>query len=195
MPQRNTKDAIKEACLRLLEEKPLSQITVKAIVNECGINRNSFYYHYSDIPTLLNEIVMDSADRIIAAHAKAETLEECLAAATEFARENKRAVLHVFKSVNRDIYEQNLAMVCHDLVAAYWRTILGDAVHQISQEDRDIMVRFYQCELMGQILLWLESDMRYDIQKQFARLCELRENFGQEMIRRSIQSNSETESI
>ena len=40
-----TKDAIKQTFLALLNEKPLNQITVKMIVEQCGINRNSFYYH------------------------------------------------------------------------------------------------------------------------------------------------------
>ena len=191
MPPRSTKETIKETCLRLLEEKPLSQITVKAIVNECGINRNSFYYHFPDITALLNEIVMDSADRIISAYTDVTSLEECLNAATQFARENKRAVLHVFRSASRDIYERNLAAVCHDLVVSYCKTVFGPLA--CSEEDKEIMIRFYQCEIMGQVLLWLESDMRYDIQKQYSRLLELRQGFGLEMVRRSLgdsRSNS-----
>lgn len=61
-----TKMAIKATFIRLLDEKPLSQITVKDIVEECGVNRNSFYYHFQDIPTLVEEIVTEEADRIIA---------------------------------------------------------------------------------------------------------------------------------
>ena len=41
-----TRKAIKEAFLKLLNQRPLSQITVKDIVEDCGINRNSFYYHF-----------------------------------------------------------------------------------------------------------------------------------------------------
>ena len=57
-----TKNAIKSSFLKLLEEKPLSQITVKMIVEDCGINRNSFYYHYADIPALMEEIAHDDAE-------------------------------------------------------------------------------------------------------------------------------------
>ena len=35
-----TKNAIRSTFISLLEEKPLNQITVKMIVEECGINRN-----------------------------------------------------------------------------------------------------------------------------------------------------------
>ena len=37
------KDAIKKTFVELLEELPMSSITVKMIVEKCGINRNSFY--------------------------------------------------------------------------------------------------------------------------------------------------------
>ena len=50
-----TRRAIKESFLKLLNQRPLNQITVKDIVEDCGINRNSFYYHFEDLPALLEE--------------------------------------------------------------------------------------------------------------------------------------------
>ena len=47
-----TKQAIKNSFLKLLNDRPLNQVTVKAIVEDCGINRNTFYYHFTDIPSL-----------------------------------------------------------------------------------------------------------------------------------------------
>ena len=54
-----TKQAIKAAFLELLDEKPLNKISVRDIVERCGINRNSFYYHFQDIPSLLGEIIVE----------------------------------------------------------------------------------------------------------------------------------------
>ena len=50
-----TEKAIKASFLKLLNERPLTKITVRDIVEDCGINRNSFYYHYRDIPALLGK--------------------------------------------------------------------------------------------------------------------------------------------
>ena len=61
-----TKTAIKATFISLLNKKPLNKITVKEIVEECGINRNSFYYHFDDIPSLLEEILVEEADRFVA---------------------------------------------------------------------------------------------------------------------------------
>ena len=40
--QNFTKKAIKETFVTLLDQRPLNRITVKDIVETCGINRNSF---------------------------------------------------------------------------------------------------------------------------------------------------------
>ena len=54
--QKNTKELISIAFLKLLNEKPFDKITIKDIVVECNINRNTFYYYYSDVYDLLEEI-------------------------------------------------------------------------------------------------------------------------------------------
>ncbi|MBR0376928.1 MAG: TetR family transcriptional regulator, partial [Lachnospiraceae bacterium] len=45
-----TARAIKDAFLAELNDRPLSKISVKDISDRCGINRNTFYYHYDNVP-------------------------------------------------------------------------------------------------------------------------------------------------
>lgn len=44
-----TKAAIAQSFMKLLNKQTFDKITVKDIVDDCGINRNTFYYNYSDI--------------------------------------------------------------------------------------------------------------------------------------------------
>lgn len=41
-----TKRAMSAALKNLLKEKKLNKITVQDIADECGINRQTFYYHF-----------------------------------------------------------------------------------------------------------------------------------------------------
>ena len=50
-----TKKAIMDSFLHLMEKKPLDKITVRDIVDDCGINRNTFYYYFQDIYAVLEE--------------------------------------------------------------------------------------------------------------------------------------------
>lgn len=60
-----TKRAIQESFKKLLSNQPLDKITVKNITDDCGVNRNTFYYHYSDIYQLLEEIFLTEAQKSV----------------------------------------------------------------------------------------------------------------------------------
>lgn len=180
-----TRKAIKESFIKLLNERPLSQITIKDIVEDCGINRNSFYYHFEDLPALIEEIVMEAADRIIERYPSIQSIEECLKVAIVFALENKRAVLHIYNSVNRDICERHLWKMCNYVVETYIATAFAD--WPLREEDKNIIARFYQCECFGQVIRWLSDGMKDDILEQFSRFCELQRGMVEEMFRRSAQ--------
>ena len=178
-----TKNAIKEAFIRLLNERPLKQITVRDIVEECGINRNSFYYHFSDIPTLLEEIIMEAAKRIISQYPNLDSIEDCLLAVIEFAHENKRAIFHIYNSANRDIYEQYLWQVCEEIVTAYTDSLVGD--RPLRPADRELIIRYYKCVCFGLTSEWLRTGMHSDIKQDLHRICELKTGMAEEMIARS----------
>ena len=49
----STKLALANALKKLLQKKFLDDITVKELVEECEVNRQTFYYHFQDIYDLL----------------------------------------------------------------------------------------------------------------------------------------------
>lgn len=181
------KTAIQNSFLRLLEERPLREITVKDIVKDCGVNRNSFYYHFKDIPALLEEIITGQAEQIIAAQGQALSLADCLETAARFALEHRQAVLHINQSAHRDLFELCLMDVCRRVVEDYAAAAATGV--PIAQVDRAIIVRFYQCECFGQIMAWLNDGMRYDLGKQFRRLCQLGEGMTERMLKRAMEPN------
>ena len=182
-----TKQAIRNSCIKLLNEKPYNQITVKDIVEECGINRNSFYYHYHDLPSLIEEIVKDEADRLIQNYSGTESIEEGLNAAISFALQNKKAVLHIHQSANREMYEQYLWKMCNHVSETFVNMISSG--YSISEQDKQIIIRFHKCECFGLIMDWLNSGMKSDITDNIHRLCELRKGMTMEMFRRCENEN------
>ena len=182
------REAVKAAFLGLLEERPLREITVKDIVQSCGVNRNTFYYHFRDIPALLEELITDQADRIIAAQGPALSLADCLETAARFALERRQAVLHINQSAHRNLFELCLMDVCRRVVEDYAAAAIGSV--PIPPEDRAVIIRFYQCECFGQVMAWLNDGMRYDIGRQFRRLCQLGEGMTERMLRRAMEPDT-----
>jgi len=177
-----TRDAIKRSFLKLLNEKPYSSITVKDIVGDCGVNRNSFYYHFQDIPSLLEEITRDSCDGILRSYPTPASLEDCLEAIIAFAQANRRAALHIYGSVDRAIFERYLLEPCRYTVDTFCDTAF--AGRRILPEDAQILRQYCLCTMVGQAMLWMENGMRDDLRASFRRLCRLTAGQLEELIRR-----------
>ena len=177
------KETIAEAAKYLIFKKQVRKLTVKDIVNECQITRQTFYYHFEDLPDLVETVIQEEADRIIAEHAAVSSLEECLDIALDFALNNKKAVLHLHNSSSHDTYELFLSRICAHVLEEYVDTVLPDL--PVQPEDKKLLIHFYKCECVGQITDWLNAGMKYDIKGQFHRLCRLFEGSAQTAFRRS----------
>ena len=177
-----TKKAIRDAFIKLLNERPLSQITVRDIVDTCGVNRNTFYYYFQDIPQLVETIVDEAADQVISRYPSVDSVEDCLNAAVGFALENRKAALHIYHSVNRDIYEQYQWRVCERVVTTYVDGVLRGRT--VSEPDRRLIIDYLKYMCFGFIIGWLATGMQEGIQSRFHRLCELKHGDLETMISR-----------
>ena len=184
-----TRNAIRQSFIKLLSEYPYSQITVKDIVGDCGINRNSFYYHYQDLPALLEEILRDSCDSLIELTVPRETLEDSMIAVMEEVSKNRKLIIHIFKSMDRDVFERYLWKLTDYFVSAYLNRKLG--IERLSEEDRLSFYRFYQCEFFGVALGWLESGMSQDVGNMVKRIARVKEGQIDAEIRKFAEGKEE----
>ena len=116
-----TQQAIIDTFLKMLACKSLDKITVKEIVNECGINRNTFYYYYKDIYDLLEDVVSTESKKIIEEDGNSKTFyDECMRA-FDVMMKYKNALLHIYNSIRRfvtlnseniEINEKNIIFIC-----------------------------------------------------------------------------------
>ena len=166
-----TRTAIISSFMKLLDQRPLNKITVKDIVEDCGINRNSFYYYFQDLPALAEAVIKDETDRVLNGVNNISSLEECLFAAIDLALNNKNAVIHLYRSPSRELYEQYLNSITQYAVTEYINAVSKDM--DIKAEDKEIIIKYFKCLLMGFILDWMNSGMKYDIKTTMTRVCEL----------------------
>ena len=72
------KEMIAQAAGRLILEKKVKKLTVKDIVEECSITRQTFYYHFEDIPDLFRWILKRGSERLLQECMEQEGAEEKL---------------------------------------------------------------------------------------------------------------------
>lgn len=180
---KGTRDAIIQAFDELLDEKPVNKITVKDIVGRCDINRNTFYYHFADIPALVEEIMEEMADQLIHNHFQPGHPIECIRPVIQYASDNRNKVLHVYRYVPRETFLAYLNRVVLYLVQDYFSRI--DAGGSKSAENIAALTQFYKCAIVGLILDWLEGGMKDDFLALAQRLCVLLSGTGKLALNRS----------
>lgn len=163
-----TKKAIRESFIRLINQMPFNRITVKDIVEDCGISRNTFYYHYQDIYELLREIFELEMAKIVESEEVYDSWQEAFRQAISFAFENKKGIYHIYNSVNRWELESYLYKVNGKLMKDF---VAKQAEGMnVNEEDVGLIALFYACALVGLVLQWLDHSMKEDPEAVIARM-------------------------
>lgn len=72
----STKKALAAALKKMMEVKPIDKITVKDLVEICGVNRQTFYYHFDDVYDLLEWVVRGGRKREPPERGRVRSLED-----------------------------------------------------------------------------------------------------------------------
>ncbi|AUM95867.1 TetR family transcriptional regulator [Clostridium sporogenes] len=160
MAQQYTKKMIREVFIKMLNERPLNKITVKDIATACEINRNTFYYYYTDIYALLSEIFQIELQTVIDEYNDTLSWEESFIVAARFALENKIAIYHVYNSMRREEVVNYIYNVSGNVMIRYVEKV-SDGI-SASLGDRKLIASFYQCALTEMVLHWIATGMKED---------------------------------
>lgn len=164
------KKMIMDTFWELLQEKTYNKITVKLIVERCGVNRNTFYYYFQDIPALAEEILNNHIDLLIEKHCRVGSLEECISLLVKFFADNKRIAANLYHALPRDVFISHLDRLLYRLVDTYIKNI--ELALDLHIENRNLVIRFFKCLLAGAFLDWLDCGMSYDLVSDCMTICK-----------------------
>lgn len=183
MVQPYTKAIIRENFVDMLNEMPMNKITVKELAERCDINRNTFYYHYADVYELLSELFHTELEKVIEEYNDTLSWEEGFIMAADFAIENKRAVNHIYYSMQREELVDYVYNVAGNIMNNYVRRMSRD----IDSCEYDIVLisSFYQCALTEMVLRWISSGMKEDPKEIVGRIGKLFDGNIELSLRRS----------
>ena len=72
------KSIIAETFIKMVRRKNIDKITVKSLIEECHISRQTFYYHFQDIMDVLEWCVRQETNALVKESLKAEDLQTAL---------------------------------------------------------------------------------------------------------------------
>lgn len=164
-----TKKAICEAFMNMLEERQLKQITIREITKESGLNRNTFYYHFKDIPDLIEYILIEEWNDCTGNYMSIYGVENLFSVLTRRIVERKNAILHIYKSVSREVFERYLWKICEHITTAVLKSE-GNA-DDIDERSYIILYQYIKGTLFGILMEWLECDLESDFNDNMWELC------------------------
>ena len=166
-----TKEIIARTFTELLEEKSMAKITVKDIVERCGVNRNTFYYHFRDIPDVVEFILKKKWDEILEAPQEKTSILECMEEMASLVRDNRKLMLNVYKSVKRDTFLVYMNEIATYIITEYFKKNLDK--FDLNRDEISILIKYYKCLCIGILMEWLNNALEDDLGVEMRQAVEL----------------------
>lgn len=153
-----TKQALSEALKTIMKKKPLTKITVRELVEDCGVNRKTFYYHFEDIFSLLKWTLDQEAMCMFGNYDLVSQRREAVDFALDYITANHDILHNIVHSIGReelaryfynDIYEPVYKLVCE-----------AARIHSLAASDsyKVFLSRFLTEAVAGVLLDCIERD-------------------------------------
>lgn len=152
-----TKKAIAEALKENCRVKNIEKISIADITNKCGLNRQTFYYHFQDKYELLNWIYYNELFVKVIEDITFDNWSERIYILLEIMKDDKKFYVNTIKS--SDEYFK-------DYIFNITKVIFKDAIEKLdeknnlTEESKNFISEFYSFGICGVILSWVKSGMK-----------------------------------
>lgn len=146
------KGVIAEAFLKMIQRIGLDKITVKALIEECHISRQTFYYHFQDIMDVLEWSMGQTVEHLVKKSLQAEDLHSAIKIFVSFSVENFPMLQKLMDSQRRAQIERMLM----DGMVTYLQELSQNSPESLSVSyvDREILLRYNAFGLVGILLTY-----------------------------------------
>lgn len=152
-----TKDALAAAFKKMMTIKPIGQITIKDLVELCGVNRQTFYYHFDDVYDLLEWVFEQDANRVLPKKVVYEHWRDDVMLFFTYLWNNRSFAINIYNSQSRPymlrFYKQKLEKCIRGFA-----DIVSEGVN-IDKTDYEFVIEFYTNGVIGLISQWLDQGM------------------------------------
>lgn len=153
-----TKRALAASFKKLLAEKTMDKITIVDIVEDCEVNRQTFYYHFKDIYDLVEWIYTSETSKVLGDKKTYDTWQQGFTQIFKYVLDNKPFVVNTYHSISREHLEKYLYNETYNLLLG---VIEEKAVGMsVREDDKAFIADFYKFAFVGLMLEWIGKGMR-----------------------------------
>lgn len=163
-----TKHALEDSLKTLLLRKPFNKITIGDLTKECGINRMTFYYHFTDMQHLLSWIILDEVHQL---PLDTNIYPEGFIRLLYKMKEDEIYIMNVFHSLHQEEFQSYLSPMIQGILKMKIEEEADNMI--IKESDKEFIARFYSYCIVGLLLDWLNDNMREDPEILFDKMNEI----------------------
>ncbi len=165
-----TKQALIASFKKLLETEPFDKITISDIANDCGLSRQTFYYHFRDIFDMIRWIYNSESLNEIGGRGGYGTWQDKIRELFDYTLNNKSLILGTFNSKCRN-----------DLVGYYMDVSIrkiSDIVEMksdgdIAEKDKKFIASVYAYAFVGIMMDWISDEMKESSEEMVDRVYKI----------------------
>lgn len=177
-----TEERLADGLKKLMATVALDDISVMRLTKMCGINRQSFYYHFRNTYDLLTWVFLNE---------KIPNLDE--------ENDYSRALEHVFNYVedNYNLIQNTAESAGKDLlIEFFFNTFYNvelkhieqvDQTGKISTDERKFLASFFGSAFANTVILWLRNPQQEEVETVLERIKKYFPNYIEEAIMKGVK--------
>ena len=169
----NTKKLLADTLKKIMRSKPFSKITVSEIIQECGVNRKTFYYHFQDIYDLLKWVFDEEAIQVVRHFDLLEDYEAAIRFVMDYIRENDYIISCTHDSIGREEMKQFFYMDFIEIITSVINEAETQAHISIEPEFKAYAAKFYTEALAGMLIDWAKNGTDQDYERTVLYLTNI----------------------
>ncbi|WP_234123674.1 dihydroxyacetone kinase transcriptional activator DhaS [Clostridium hydrogenum] len=152
-----TKKALAMSIKELMKTIPLHKISIQEIVDNCGLNRQTFYYHFTDKFDLVNWIYYTEVMKSIGDCKSYENWSDGMYKTLLYLSNNKTFYINALNTPGQNAFDKYFFSITFDLIIGVVNDLSSNMT--ISETDKNFIADFYAHAFVGIIVQWIKSGM------------------------------------
>lgn len=170
-----TKKALAASLKNVMKQKPFSKITVKEIVEDCGVNRNTFYYHFDDIYALLRWMFKEEAIEVVKHFDLLVDYEDAIRFIMDYVDENDYIISCAYDSIGQDEMKRFFRSDFISIISELINRADEKSTKPLDPDFKEFLAEFYTEALAGMLVDWAKNRHIKDKEKIIKYLTAIME--------------------
>ena len=154
-----TKQQLANSLKELMCHTPFKKITVQNVTSSCGLNRQTFYYHFKDMYELLSWIYSNDIFNEIVEE-QDEPWETAVMQIVQYAKSNRTFCRNTIRSIKKENMEEFLQPIVHNWIEKLAAVIAQN--NYISKDDTKFIVDLFTTAFVNYGIQWVSRGMQED---------------------------------